>query len=126
MTSLFCLSAFTPRSTSRPTGRAPRAPGPADAIVVAGRGGPLLALALATPVAAYALGLGALDLTSGQLLRAATLFAVQLIGMSMPFFLATLAVGLICVLMGRGATGTSTLQEVWFECWRTSGGRGDR
>ena len=100
----------------------------------------VLALAVVTSVAAYALGVGALGLTPGRL-RAAALFAFQVIGMSTLFFLANLAVGLICVLAVRGATGTfvsayllndvtlcalSALQGVCFECWRTSGGRGRR
>ena len=100
----------------------------------------LLALAVVTSAAAYALGVGALGLTPGRL-RAAALFAFQLIGMSTLFFLANLAIGLICILVVRGATGTfvsayllndvtlcmlSALQGVCFECWRTSGGRGRR
>lgn len=97
----------------------------------------LLALAVVTSVAAYALGVGALGLKPGQL-RAAALFGFQLIGMSTLFFLANLAIGLICILVVRGATGTfvsayllndvtlcmlSALQGVCSECWRTSGGR---
>jgi hypothetical protein len=100
----------------------------------------LLALAVVTSVAAYALGVGALGLRPGQL-RAAILFGFQLIGMSTLFFLANLTIGLVCVLAVRGVTGTfvsayllndatlctlSVLQGVCFECWRTSGGRGGR
>ena len=95
----------------------------------------LLALALATSVAAYALGICALGLSPGRL-RPAVLFGLQLIGMSALFFLANLAIGLVCVLAVRGATGMfvsayrlndvalgalSVLQGVCFECWRTSG-----
>jgi hypothetical protein len=100
----------------------------------------LLALAVVTSVAAYALGVGALGLRPSRLL-AALLFGFQLIGMSTLFFLINLAVGLVCVLAVRGATGTfvsayllndvtlcalSVLQGVCFECWRTGGGRGGR
>jgi hypothetical protein len=100
----------------------------------------LLALAVVTSVAAYALGVGALGLGPRRLVPA-VLFALQLIGMSTLFFLANLAIGLVCVLAVRGATGTfvsayllndatlcalSALQGVCFECWRTSGARGGR
>jgi hypothetical protein len=100
----------------------------------------LLALVVVTSIAAYSLGVGALGLRPGQL-RAAMLFGFQLIGMSTVFFLVNLAVGLVCVLAVRGATGTfvsayllndvaictlSVFQGLCFECWRTSGGRGGR
>jgi len=100
----------------------------------------LLVLAVVTSAGAYAIGVGALGFRPGQL-RAATLFVFQLIGMSALFFLANLAIGMLCVLAVRGATGTfvsayllndftlctlSALQGVYFECWRTSGGRRGR
>lgn len=99
-----------------------------------------VALAVVTSVGAYALGVAALDLKPGQL-RAAAPFGSRLIGMSTVFRLANLAIGLICVSVVLGATGTfvsayllndvtlctlSALQGVCFHCWRAGGGRGRR
>ena len=100
----------------------------------------LLALVAVTSVVACAVGIAGLGLRPARLWEAGR-FALQLVGMSTLFFVGNLAIGLICVLAVRGATGTfvsayllndvtlcalSALQGVCFECWRTSGGRGRR
>ena len=100
----------------------------------------LLALVAVTSVAACAVGIAGLGLRPARLWEAGR-FALQLVGMSTLFFVGNLAIGLICVLAVRGATGTfvsvyllndltlgvlSAVQGVCFECWRTSGDRGRR
>lgn len=97
----------------------------------------LLALVAVTSVAACAVGIAGLGLRPARLWEAGR-FALQLVGMSTLFFVGNLAVGLVCVLAVRGATGTfvsvyllndltlavlSAVQGVCFECWRTSGRR---
>lgn len=100
----------------------------------------LFALVLVTSVAACVLGIAGLGLRPARLWAAAR-FALQLVGMSALFFLGNLAIGLVCVLAVRGATGTfvsvyllndltlgvlSAVQGVCFECWRTGADRGGR
>ena len=100
----------------------------------------LLALVAVTSVAACAVGIAGLGLRPARLWEAGR-FALQLVGMSTLFFVGNLAIGLICVLAVRGATGTfvsvyllndptlgvlSAAQGVCFECWRTSGRRDSR
>jgi hypothetical protein len=100
----------------------------------------LLVLIAVTSAAACALGVRRLGLGPDRL-GAAVLFVFQLVGMSTVFFVANLAVGLVCVLVVRGATGTfvsayllndvtlcllSALQGVCFECWRTGAGTAHR
>lgn len=100
----------------------------------------LLALVAVTSVAACAVGIAGLGLRPARLWEAGR-FALQLVGMSTLFFVGNLAIGLVCVLAVRGATGTfvsvyllndltlavlSAVQGVCFECWRTSGDRGRR
>ena len=100
----------------------------------------LLALVAVTSVAACAVGIAGLGLRPARLWEAGR-FALQLVGMSTLFFVGNLAIGLVCVLAVRGATGTfvsvyllndvtlavlSAVQGVCFECWRTSGSRDAR
>jgi hypothetical protein len=100
----------------------------------------LLALVAVTSVAACAVGIAGLGLRPARLWEAGR-FALQLVGMSTLFFVGNLAIGLVCVLAVRGATGTfvsvyllndltlavlSAAQGVCFECWRTSGSRDAR
>lgn len=100
----------------------------------------LLALVAVTSVAACVLGIAGLGLRPARLWEAGR-FALQLVGMSTLFFVGNLAIGLVCVLAVRGATGAfvsvyllndltlgmlSAAQGVCFECWRTSGGRDPR
>jgi hypothetical protein len=100
----------------------------------------LLALVAVTSVTACAVGIAGLGLRPAQLWEAGR-FALQLVGMSTLFFVGNLAIGLVCMLAIRGATGTfvsvyllndptlgvlSAAQGVCFECWRTSGDRGRR
>ena len=100
----------------------------------------LLALVAVTSVAACAVGIAGLVLRPARLWEAGR-FALQLVGMSTLFFVGNLAIGLVCVLAVRGATGTfvsvyllndltlavlSAVQGVCFECWRTSGRRDPR
>jgi hypothetical protein len=100
----------------------------------------LLALAVVTSLAAYTIGTAGLGLRPARLWEAGR-FALQLVGMSTVFLLGNLAIGLVCVLAVRGATGTfvsvyllndltlgvlSAVQGVCFECWRTSGDRSRR
>ena len=100
----------------------------------------LLALVAVTSVAACAVGIAGLGLRPARLWEAGR-FALQLVGMSTLFFVGNLAIGLVCVLAVRGATGTfvsvyllndltlavlSAVQGVCFECWRTSGSRDPR
>ena len=97
----------------------------------------LLALVAVTSLAAYTIGTAGLGLRPARLWEAGQ-FALQLVGMSTVFFAGNLAIGLVCVLAVRGATGTfvsayllndltlgvlSAVQGVCFECWRTSGDR---
>jgi len=100
----------------------------------------LLALVTVTSVAACAVGIAGLGLRPARLWEAGR-FTLQLVGMSTLFFVGNLAIGLICVLAVRGATGTfvsvyllndltlavlSAVQGVCFECWRTSARRDPR
>jgi hypothetical protein len=100
----------------------------------------LLALVAVTSVAACAVGIAGLGLGPARLGEAGRV-ALQIVGMSTLFFVGNLAIGLICVLVVRGATGTfvsvyllndltlavlSAVQGVCFECWRTSGRRDPR
>lgn len=100
----------------------------------------LLALVAVTSVAACAVGIAGLGLRPARLWEAGR-FALQLVGMSTLFFVGNLAIGLVCVLVVRGATGTfvsvyllndltlavlSAVQGVCFECWRMSGRRDPR
>ena len=100
----------------------------------------LLALVAVTSVAACAVGIAGLGLRPARLWEAGR-FAQQLVGKSTLFFVGNLAIGLVCVLAIRGATGTfvsvyllndltlgvlSAAQGVCFECWRTSGRRDPR
>ena len=95
----------------------------------------VVALVAITSLAAYALGTRALRLERRRLI-AASLFALQLVGMSTLFLLANLALGLIAVFVVRGAAGAfvsvyvlndytlcalSALQGACFECWRSGG-----
>jgi hypothetical protein len=90
------------------------------------------ALVAITSLAAYALGTGTLHLERRRLI-AASLFTLQIVGMSTLFLLANVALGLMAVLVVRGATGAfvsvyvlndytlcalSALQGACFECWR--------
>ena len=100
----------------------------------------LLALVAVTSVVAGVLGIAGLGLRPARLWEAGR-FALQPVGMSAIFFAGNLAIGLVCVLAVRGATGTfvsvyllndltlgvlSAVQGVCFECWRTGGDRGRR
>jgi hypothetical protein len=97
----------------------------------------LIGLTTVTSLAAYALAIGRLGLAARRL-ATAVLFVFQVVGMSTLFFLANLAIGLICVLVVRGATGQfvsvyllndptlcvlSALQGACFECWRAGVGK---
>lgn len=98
------------------------------------------ALVAITSLAAYAVGTRAWRLERRRLIGAG-LFTLQLVGMSTLFLLANLALGLLAVLVVRGATGAfvsvyvlndytlcalSALQGACFECWRAGRGAASR